>query len=108
MRPPGTLVPRMRQAPDGGTEGGSQPTELSVSNRRVLLAPTLPSARAAQSWQNKAAKLGYTLAVASPLTRQPELFLSTRLFGLSQRKTPLNIQQGRCASGIMSSHGNHR
>jgi hypothetical protein len=32
----------MRQAPDGGTEGGSQPTDSSVINRRVLLAPALP------------------------------------------------------------------
>ena len=42
MRPTGTLVPRMRQAPDGGKEGGSQPTDISVINRRVLLAPALP------------------------------------------------------------------
>jgi len=42
QRPQGTLVPRMRQAPDGGQEGGSQPTESSVSNRRVFLAPALP------------------------------------------------------------------
>src|SRR5215831_15549365 len=41
-RPTGTLVPRMRQAPDGGKEGGSQPTESSVINRRILLAPALP------------------------------------------------------------------
>ena len=42
MRPQGTLVPRMRQAPDGCQEGGSQPTDISRINRRVLLAPTLP------------------------------------------------------------------
>jgi hypothetical protein len=42
MRPQGTLVPRMRQAPDGGKEGGSQPTDISVINRRVFLAPALP------------------------------------------------------------------
>src|SRR5262245_56848116 len=42
MRPTGTLVPRMRQAPDGGKEGGSQPTDISVINRRVLLAPAHP------------------------------------------------------------------
>jgi hypothetical protein len=36
------LVPRMRQAPDGGKSGGTQPTDISVINRRVLLAPTLP------------------------------------------------------------------
>jgi hypothetical protein len=42
MRRRGTLVPRMRQAPDGGKEGGSQPTESSVINRRVFLAPALP------------------------------------------------------------------
>ena len=32
----------VRQAPDGGKEGGSQPTDISVINRRVLLAPALP------------------------------------------------------------------
>src|SRR6267154_2252434 len=42
MRPQGTLVPRLRQAPDGGKEGGNQPTHISVINRRVLLAPALP------------------------------------------------------------------
>ena len=41
-RPQGTLVPRWRQAPDGGKEGGSQPTDISVINRRVFLAPALP------------------------------------------------------------------
>jgi hypothetical protein len=41
-RPQGTLVPRMRQAPDGGKEGGSQPTDISVINRRLLLAPPPP------------------------------------------------------------------
>ena len=35
MRPQGTLVPRVRQAPDGGQSGGSQPTEIRVINRRV-------------------------------------------------------------------------
>jgi hypothetical protein len=32
----------MRQAPDGCKEGGTQPTDISVINRRVLLAPALP------------------------------------------------------------------
>ena len=41
-RPQGTLVPRMRPAPDGGKEGGSQPTDISVINRRIVLAPALP------------------------------------------------------------------
>jgi transposase len=41
-RPTGLLVPRMRQAPDGGQEGGTQPTASSVLNRRVFLAPALP------------------------------------------------------------------
>jgi hypothetical protein len=41
-RPTGTLVPRRRQAPDGCKEGGSQPTDISVINRRVFLAPALP------------------------------------------------------------------
>lgn len=30
-----TLVPRARQAPDGGQSGGSQPTHTSRSNRRM-------------------------------------------------------------------------
>jgi hypothetical protein len=42
IRPTGTLVPRVRQAPDGGKEGGNQPTDISRINRRVLLAPALP------------------------------------------------------------------
>ncbi len=32
----------VRQAPDGGKEGGSQPTDISMINRRVFLAPALP------------------------------------------------------------------
>ena len=35
-RPHGPRVPRMRQAPDGGQEGGSQPTDSRVIHRRVL------------------------------------------------------------------------
>ena len=41
-RPTGPLVPRMRQAPDGDKEGGSQATDSRVITRRVFLAPTLP------------------------------------------------------------------
>ena len=37
-----TRVPRARPAPDGGTEGGSQPTESSRLTRRLCLAPPLP------------------------------------------------------------------
>ena len=37
-----TLVPRSRQAPDGRKEGGTQSTDISWINRRVLLAPPLP------------------------------------------------------------------
>jgi transposase len=37
-----TREPRQRQAPDGGKEGGSPPTESSRINRRSLLAPPLP------------------------------------------------------------------
>jgi transposase len=40
-----TREPRVRQAPDGRTEGGTQPTDISRINRRVLLAPTLPMHR---------------------------------------------------------------
>jgi hypothetical protein len=36
------LVPSMRQAPDGGTEGGNQPPDLRRSTRRCFLAPPLP------------------------------------------------------------------
>ena len=39
--PTGTLVPRWRQAPDGGKEGGTQPTESRRINRRLFLAPPL-------------------------------------------------------------------
>ena len=39
--PEGILGPRVRQAPDGGKEGGSQPTDSSRITRRILLAPTL-------------------------------------------------------------------
>jgi hypothetical protein len=41
-RPAGIRVPRVRQAPDRPTSGGSQPPEISVINRRVFLAPPLP------------------------------------------------------------------
>jgi hypothetical protein len=37
-----TLEPRARQAPDGHKEGGSQPTDISMINRRLFLAPALP------------------------------------------------------------------
>ncbi len=42
MRPTGTLVPRLRPAPDGCQSGGTHPTAISVINRRVVLAPALP------------------------------------------------------------------
>jgi hypothetical protein len=42
MRLRQTLGPRSRPAPDGRQSGGSQPTEISVSNRRLFLAPPLP------------------------------------------------------------------
>jgi hypothetical protein len=41
-RPAGTLAPRWRQAPDGPKSGGTQSTDISVINRRVLLAPPRP------------------------------------------------------------------
>jgi len=44
-RPPGRLVPRARQAPDGGQAGGTQPTERSRINRRLFLAPACPMHR---------------------------------------------------------------
>jgi hypothetical protein len=34
-RPAGTLVPRVRQAPDGGQSGGTQPTDISMIDRRM-------------------------------------------------------------------------
>jgi hypothetical protein len=39
--PTGPLVPRWRQAPDGGKEGGTPPTNSSRINRRLFLAPPL-------------------------------------------------------------------
>jgi hypothetical protein len=47
-RPQGPLGPRRRPAPDGGTAGGSQPTDISRINRRILLAPPLPMSRGQQ------------------------------------------------------------
>ena len=40
-----TREPRARQAPDGGQEGGRQPTESSRITRRLFLAPSLPRPR---------------------------------------------------------------
>ena len=42
MRLQETLEPRARQASDGPKSGGTQFTDSSVINRRVLLAPALP------------------------------------------------------------------
>ena len=39
--PTGPRVPQGRQAPDGGKEGGTQPTESSQITRRLFLAPPL-------------------------------------------------------------------
>jgi hypothetical protein len=44
-RPSGMLGPRVRQAPDGRTEGGRQPPHSRRSNRRIVLAPALPMHR---------------------------------------------------------------
>ena len=30
-----TLAPRLRQAPDGYKQGGTQPTDISMINRRI-------------------------------------------------------------------------
>jgi hypothetical protein len=40
--PSGIREPRVRQAPDGGQDGGSQPTDIRRITRRIFLAPPLP------------------------------------------------------------------
>jgi hypothetical protein len=47
-------VPRLRQAPDEGKEGGTQPTDSSRINRRLFLAPALPMHRVKNlGWQTE-------------------------------------------------------
>jgi hypothetical protein len=99
MRPQGILVPRMRQAPDGCTSGGSQPTDISVINRRVLLAPALPID---QGEKNEAdvKKLLPTLDIGS--------HINARVQGAAMAATPLlrlpcNAMLGATVYGILRS-----
>ena len=75
QRPTGIVGPRARPAPDGRTEGGSQPTESSRSNRRLFLAPSLPrdnvTTRTAQCRQPNE-PLYLTLDIGSRINAGPE------------------------------------
>ena len=58
------LVPRMRQAPDGRKEGGTQSTESSRIKRRLVLAPAL-AMHAGQEQQADVKKAAPTLDIGS-------------------------------------------
>ena len=62
----------MRQAPDGGKEGGSQPTDSSVINRRVFLAPALPVDKGKNRRQMEK-KFPPTLDIGSHINAGPQL-----------------------------------
>jgi hypothetical protein len=61
----------MRQAPDGCKEGGTQPTDISVINRRVLLAPALPIDKRKNS-DADVKKLLPTLDIGSHINAAPQ------------------------------------
>ena len=64
----------MRQAPDGCKEGGTQPTDISVINRRVLLAPALPIDKR-ENYDADVNKLLPTLDIGSHIIAQTHLRL---------------------------------
>ena len=65
-------MPRARQAPDGGKEGGSQATNLSVINRRLLLAPSLPMDKRHWDEDENVKKLLPTLDIGSHINAGAE------------------------------------
>ena len=69
--PTGTRVPRWRQAPDGGKEGGTQPTESRRINRRLFLAPPLCMHKGANNTEDLK-KLFPTLDIGSHSNAGPE------------------------------------
>jgi hypothetical protein len=68
-RPQGTLVPSMRPAPDGCHAGGSQATDISVINRR-LLTVTADTARLSGAHQ-AAARQRLAVPQAAPEKLRP-------------------------------------
>ena len=60
MRLQETLEPRARQASDGPKEGGTQSTDSSVINRRVLLAPALPMDADQEDKENAKTSVAYS------------------------------------------------
>jgi hypothetical protein len=62
----------MRQAPDGCKEGGTQSTDSSVINRRILLAPALPIDKR-KNYDADVKKLLPTLDIGSHINARPEL-----------------------------------
>ena len=103
MRPQGILVPRMRQAPDGCKEGGSQPTDSSVINRRVLLAPALPID---QGEKNEAdvKKLLPTLDIGSHINAQAHL-LPEAGATLERTLEAVRCSARLCQKSIFRKHG---
>jgi transposase len=73
-----TLVPRVRQAPDGRQSGGTQPPDSSRINRRLFLAPALPMdtvpTRAAKCRQPDA-NFYPALDIGSHINATPQLLL---------------------------------
>ena len=65
----------MRQAPDGRTEGGNQPTESSRITRRLVLAPTLPMDKEARQGEKMYNNRWFTLDIGSHIngTREARL-----------------------------------
>jgi hypothetical protein len=59
MRRQETREPRARPAPDGPKEGGTQSTDSSVINRRVLLAPALPRDAGSEDKENAKTSVAY-------------------------------------------------
>jgi hypothetical protein len=65
------LVPRVRQAPDGCTEGGSQPTDSNKSNRRHYWLWLFQCAKV-QRYYEDLKKLLPTLDIGSHINAGPQ------------------------------------
>jgi hypothetical protein len=85
--------PRWRPAPDGGREGGTQPTDSRRSNRRGFLAPALPMPRGETNRLKTSKNLRPTLDIGShsnagPQPR-PKAVVKRRLEGVGCRVEPV-------------------
>jgi len=65
------LVPRVRQAPDGRTEGGTQPTDISKINRRYDWLRLFQCAKV-QRYYEDLKKLLPTLDIGSHINAGPQ------------------------------------